>query len=114
LGKNNLAHFQSKIMSAPKPGFKTKWYASGLNIDAKRRDDLYAQTFYLIKDYSIHQDIDQLADAILGVTRAPNEVHFIYASFDAILKKEYGSPIGARSVLSITLKSALQTKLQQP
>ena len=72
------------------------------------------QAFQLTKDYSTHQDIDQLADNILATTRFSNEIHFIYVSFEAILKKEFRAPIGARSVLSITLKNSLQTKLQTP
>jgi hypothetical protein len=100
-------------MSTPKPGFKTRYYARCLNIEAHRRDDLYLTTFQLIKEYSAHQDLDQFADSILCVTQLSNEVHFIYVSFDAILKKEYKSPIGARSVLSVTLKDSLQKRLQQ-
>jgi len=92
-------------MNTPKPGFKTRFMAWGLQLEASRRDALYARTSLLVKDYSQHRDINRLA-----VTLAPHEVEFMYKAFDGILKKEYGCNIRARSVLSMGLKEALRAR----
>jgi len=97
-------------MNTPKPGFKTRFMAWGLQLEASRRDALYARTSLLVKDYSQHRDINRLADDILAVTLSPHEVEFMYKAFDGILKKEYGCNIRARSVLSMGLKEALRAR----